>query len=164
MKRYNINSLRPDLHQKHNGLLLLALLALTLLFSKSVSASPLVFENTLAAKLEQTLAIKNDVSLTVSPEQCVAMQQGQNCYVAIELTWRAEVVGDYCLYSSSQQQPLQCWNNRDNGKLKKDFTTKTNLLFYLKKHNEEQVMATSKVKMSWVHKKKGKPRKSWRMF
>ncbi|MCJ8318466.1 MAG: DUF3019 domain-containing protein [Colwellia sp.] len=161
MKRYNINNLKPNLQQKYH---LLMLLGLTLIIAKPVHASPLVFENTLAAKLEQTLATKNNVNLTVSPEQCVAMQQGQNCYVAIELNWRAELAGNYCLYSSSEQQPLQCWNNRDNGKVKKDFTTKTNLIFFLKKQDGQQNIATAKVKMSWVHKKKGKPRKSWRMF
>jgi len=161
MKRYNINRAKPELHQRCFSLMLIGLI---LIIAQPVNASPLVFENTLAAKLEQTLATKNKVNLTVSPEQCVAMQQGQNCYVAIELNWRAELAGNYCLYSSSAQQPLQCWNNRDNGKLTKDFTTKTNLLFFLKKQDEQQNIATAKVKMSWVHKKKGKPRKSWRMF
>jgi len=128
------------------------------------TASPWVFENTLAAKLTENLAAKNNVNLTVSPEQCVAMQQGQNCYIVVELFWQAQEAGNYCLYNSIQQQPLQCWNNSSSGKLKKEFTTKANLLFYLKPQSGQKSLATAKVKMAWVHKKKGKPRMSWRMF
>ena len=148
--------------KRRNGALRCLLLLLFIV--KPSSATPLVFERTLAAKLEQTLASQPKVSLTVSPEQCVAMQQGQNCYVAVELFWQAQVEGNYCLYSSATKQPLQCWHNSIDGRLKKEFTTKTNLLFFLKKQNETHSIATVKVKMAWVHKKKGKPRMSWRLF
>ena len=74
--------------KRRNGALRCLLLLLFIV--KPSSATPLVFERTLAAKLEQTLASQPKVSLTVSPEQCVAMQQGQNCYVAVELFWQAQ--------------------------------------------------------------------------
>ncbi len=165
MNLSKINILRQQSSKHNHGKSMIKWCLISIFFTLlPASASALVFENTLAAQLEQNLAVKTKVNLTVSPEQCVAMQQGQNCYVAVELFWQAQVKDNYCLYSSTQQQPLQCWNDTLSGKLKKEFTTKNNLLFFLRKQNHQQAIATAKVKMAWVHKKKGKPRLSWRMF
>ena len=142
----------------------LILLTFMLFLGFDVSASPLAFENTLAAQLAQKSQQSNTVSLSVSPEQCVAMQQGQNCYVAVELTWHADKTDNYCLYHARQSQPLQCWHNKREGTFKKEFTTKTNLHFAIKTQHGTKNFAQANVKMAWVHKKKGKPRKSWRLF
>lgn len=102
--------------------------------------------------------------MNISPEQCVAMSQGQSCYVAVELTWQVDVPGDYCLYSSAQENSLRCWSNVSEGQFTQAFNTKVNLTFHLKQQNATQPLVTSVVKMAWVHKKKGQPRTSWRLF
>jgi hypothetical protein len=122
--------------------------------------------------------------LKIIPEQCVALLQGQECYVNVELKWETTASGDYCLYSSLNMKALRCWENKKTGEFKQEFSSKNNIKFYLihKKHldnNKEKAqqngqitslnhslndIASAEIKMAWVHKKKGKPRTSWRMF
>ena len=103
-------------------------------------------------------------SVKVSPEQCVAMRQGQVCYVSVQLSWQVDTPGNYCLYTAGESKALNCWINTAAGELKKSFDSKINLEFSLRRQNESLSIATAVVKMAWVHKKKGQPRKSWRIF
>ena len=103
-------------------------------------------------------------SMKVSPEQCVAMRQGQACYVSVELSWQVDTPGNYCLYTTGEPKALNCWINSSVGEMKKSFDSKVNLEFSLRRQNETVSVATAVVKMAWVHKKKGQPRKSWRIF
>lgn len=111
-----------------------------------------------------TNASELQASMNVSPEQCVAMSQGQECYVSVELTWKVNIPGDYCLYTSAQKTALSCWTSSMNGSFKQEFNTRMNLEFALTRQGEKQPLVISVVKMAWVHKKKGQPRTSWRLF
>ncbi len=103
-------------------------------------------------------------SMKVSPEQCVAMRQGQACYVSVELSWQVATPGNYCVYTAGDAKALNCWINSSVGELKKSFDSQVNLEFSLRRQNESLSVATAVVKMAWVHKKQGQPRKSWRIF
>jgi len=105
-----------------------------------------------------------ETQLAVTPKQCVALLQGQTCYVTVELNWQVINKGNYCIYSSQQQDPIQCWDSKRQGEVKREFSAKSNLRFFLRQINTRTNLAKAEVKMAWVHKKKGKPRKSWRMF
>jgi hypothetical protein len=109
-------------------------------------------------------ATEIQASMNVSPEQCVAMRQGQACYVSVQLSWQVDAPGNYCLYTSGDTSALNCWENTTSGVLKKSFDSKVNLIFSLRRQNESSSVASAVVKMAWVHKKKGQPRKSWRIF
>jgi len=114
------------------------------------------------------------VKLSVSPKQCVAMQKGQRCYLQVNLAFQANTVDDYCLYLSTQQAALQCWQKAKQGQLSYAFDSKVDMEFVVKaplagKQVEQlkedlKPLAKAKVKMAWVHEKKGKPRMSWRLF
>lgn len=145
----------------------------------SVAAFTLIFMSPIQAE-----PADSNAWLTIIPEQCVALLQGQECYVNAELKWETTVSGDYCLYSSLTITALRCWENKKTGEFKREFSSKNNIKFYLsdKKHfknNQENNLenaqitslnhrlndiASAEIKMAWVHKKKGKPRTSWRMF
>ena len=103
-------------------------------------------------------------TLTIVPEQCVALLQGQSCYVTVELNWQTPKQGNYCLYSSLNTQPIQCWQSQKMGELKQEFVSKNNIKFFLRLKNSKDNIANVEIKMAWVHKRKGRPRTSWRMF
>jgi len=102
--------------------------------------------------------------ITIVPEQCVALLQGQACYVTVELNWQTPLAGDYCLYSSLNTHPIKCWRDKRMGRLKQEFVSKNNIEFFLQKRSTKENIANIEIKMAWVHKKKGRPRTSWRMF
>ena len=108
------------------------------------------------------------VELTASPKQCIAMQQGQSCYLQVNLVLQANSIGDYCLYLTSEQSALQCWQKIKQAKYNAAFESKADLVFVIRDQsatsNLNKPLAQAKVKMAWVHKKKGKPRMSWRLF
>ncbi len=103
-------------------------------------------------------------TLSIVPEQCVALLQGQACYVTVELNWQTPEQGNYCLYSSLNIRPIQCWQDKKVGELKQEFVSKNNIKFFLRLRNSKENIANIEIKMAWVHKRKGRPRTSWRMF
>ncbi len=112
----------------------------------------------------QANSLDVEPKLTIVPEQCVALLQGQACYVTVELNWQTPVTGDYCLYSSLNTHPIRCWRDKRMGRLKQEFVSKNNIEFFLQKSSSKENIANIEIKMAWVHKKKGRPRTSWRMF
>ena len=108
----------------------------------------------------------NDIegySLVLSPKQCVAMRQGQTCYVDVELQWQSKTQGDFCLYSSQVEQPLQCWQDTRLGRFEREIVAKDNVIFVLKSPKNALILATTKLEMAWVYKKNIRAN-SWRMF
>lgn len=105
-----------------------------------------------------------DQTLKIVPEQCVALTQGQNCFVDATLTWTSNTIGDYCLFSSQQVKPLMCWLQKKEGKFSNEFSDNKSIVFTLKTGNKNQVKSTKILKVTWVHQKRGQPRMWWRIF
>lgn len=121
-------------------------------------------------KLSLLLGLTNTVfaaeevnALSVTPNQCVALTQGQKCYVDAKVSWTLPTQGNYCLYSSEQEAPLICWQQKSAGTINKEFASDKNIVFKLKSEQKKTV-ATSQLKITWVHQKKGQPRMWWRVF
>lgn len=127
---------------------LFTLLFTTYLFANSVSAAPATPEPT----------------MSVQPAQCVSMKQGNPCYVTVEISWNMHDTGHYCLHSTMQKQPIQCWQNQHSAQTEIDIKTSKNVAFSIRQFNHEATLATGFLKLAWVYKKKGKPRTSWRLF
>jgi len=102
--------------------------------------------------------------LKLSPKQCVAVHQGQDCYVDIKIVWQTEAVGNYCLYSSQQNKPLKCWHQVTNILFEKELISNKNVTFSLKNKSDIQVLAKGELDMAWVYKKNVRSHASWRMF
>ncbi|MFT4807685.1 MAG: hypothetical protein ACI9LX_001006 [Paraglaciecola sp.] len=104
------------------------------------------------------------IGVTLSPDQCVAVNQGSKCFVDVEITWHMPKPGDYCLFSSQQDSPLQCWPDSEQGKFKQEFVSDKNIIFYLKQKSVDTPLLTSELKIVWVYKKNSRSPSSWRMF
>lgn len=106
----------------------------------------------------------NSVSMTVSPNQCVAMTEGQTCYVDIELNWQSKDVGNFCIFSSLNADTLQCWTQASQGSYQLELASKRNVIFSIKRQGDVTVLGKVEVEMAWVHKRRGKPTNWWRLF
>jgi hypothetical protein len=102
--------------------------------------------------------------LTLSPNQCVAVNQGSKCFVNVQITWHMPKPDDYCLFSSQQDSPLQCWRNSNQGKFEQEFVSDKNITFYLKQKLVDNPLLKSELKIVWVYKKNSRSPSSWRMF
>jgi len=102
--------------------------------------------------------------LNVSPEQCVALRQGQQCYVDVIVTWQANAIGDYCLHASSQVKPLQCWQQQQSAKFSQELVARQDITFTLKRINSANVLAQGLITMAWVYDNTSRKNTSWRMF
>ena len=99
--------------------------------------------------------------LLLTPEKCVSLRQGQTCYLDIELSWSAKTTGVYCIFASTLERPLRCWDGFLEGKIITEFSSNENTWFYLKKGQE--TLAQVELKMAWVYKRKRSP-STWRVF
>lgn len=104
------------------------------------------------------------VVLKAAPMQCVAMTQGQMCYLDVEISWHSQQVDDYCLYTSLQSKPIKCWTAQAKGIFKREFASKNNIQFHLRRQNQELNLSSVEVEIAWVHKKRGQPQNWWRIF
>ena len=107
---------------------------------------------------------QQEESLSLTPTQCVALTQGQRCYLDATLSWSAPTKGDYCLFSSQQEAPLFCWQDQNQGRLSREFATARNIVFSLRLKGSVDLKATQQLKVTWVHQKRGQPRVWWRIF
>ena len=105
-----------------------------------------------------------EVQLQVQPAKCVSLNQGTICYQNIQLEWHAEQSADYCLFQQGQEQPLQCWQQQSQGRLKFEFAHDQTQHYILKKKREDQILATTVVEVKWVYKGRRNNRFGWRVF
>lgn len=114
--------------------------------------------------LSSKAASAENVILKLSPEQCVALTQGQKCYVDATLNWQLPKEGNYCLYSSQHTKAISCWRQKKSGQHNQEFASDKNIKFTLRVEGSEKAIASKQLKVTWVHQKKGQPRMWWRIF
>ena len=112
----------------------------------------------------RTIAAQASVFLDLSPSQCVAVRQGNNCFADVEVEWQSQQSDNLCLYSSQQSVPIKCWSNSTKGVWVAEVQTKTDLTFFLKRKNDEKILARQVLEIAWVYKKNVRRTSSWRMF
>lgn len=105
-----------------------------------------------------------DNQLQIQPNTCVSLHQGQTCFASLTLSWRTAEKSNYCLYSSAQIEPIQCWVNSQQGQVTQSFSSAHSLGFYLQADGSDTHIAESAVQVSWVYQKQQKSRLSWRLF
>lgn len=125
---------------------LIKLLAIFLLFNTQVANS------------------KDKIELKLDPKQCVSLREGQECFATAELSWHAINAGEYCLYSSLQEQALQCWQSELSGYYKSKVVLTKDLIFTIRNRIDSTIEASVGMELAWVYKKNSRSKTSWRMF
>lgn len=113
---------------------------------------------------EQTNASKSHTYLSISPQQCIALREGQVCYQNVIIEWQTKQPGDFCLYVNSNSTSLRCWNNSNTGRLAFDFQSQQSVTYRLRAPNSDIDLATAQIIVAWVYGNKKRRRASWRLF
>jgi len=103
-------------------------------------------------------------TISVTPQQCVAMRQGQTCYVDVTIKWTASAIGDYCLHSSLQTKPHQCWQQEHSALFERELAASQDIIFSLQAPQSKAILAKAVLEMAWVYDKNSRKNVSWRMF
>lgn len=109
-------------------------------------------------------ALEPNKILLLHPTQCVALNQGNLCYVDIEITWSVKTRGNYCLFSSQQNDAILCWESAKSGKFEGELIANEDVIFHLKIKESNTILDTAKLEMAWVYKKNNRTHSRWRMF
>ena len=105
-----------------------------------------------------------DSSLTVKPNQCIALQQGQTCYATLNFQWATPTTGEYCLFDHRQTKPLVCWSGNTMDAFTQKFQSDENVNFEIRLKSSEQALADALVKISWVYRSNTSSTSRWRLF
>lgn len=110
--------------------------------------------------------------LTLTPNQCISLHQGQKCFVTVDISWQMSDAGKYCLYSSLQKNKLTCWSMEKSASFKQKLVIEKDVTFTLKSMGDGigndtangEVIASAVLELAWVHKKSRRSHSAWRVF
>lgn len=101
--------------------------------------------------------------LTSTPAKCVSLKQGRTCYQDIAFRWKTNTVANYCLYQQDENEPIQCWSQKNQGYINYRFSQKNSLNFFLRQKDHEDNIASTTIEVKWVYKRHS-DRYGWRIF
>lgn len=104
------------------------------------------------------------MQLTIKPERCVALRQGQTCYQQVQFNWRSSQKGDFCLINKNQNMTLQCWTQKAKGQFSYDFQAQQSRSYVMRAKDSNIDLALQKITVAWVYKSSKRPKASWRLF
>lgn len=109
-------------------------------------------------------ATQKMMQLTITPERCVALRQGQTCYQLVEFNWQSITAGDFCLVDTLNDNPLYCWNDATSGQFRLDFQSPQSTNYVMRAKGELIDLAQKTMTVAWVYKSSKRPKASWRLF
>ena len=101
-----------------------------------------------------TYADSLSTTLSIEPNRCIALQQGQACYADLEFQWKTAATGEYCLFDDRQPDPLVCWTGNTVTFHKLQFKSKINVNYEIRLKSSKQSLAQVMVKISWIKVRK----------
>lgn len=102
--------------------------------------------------------------LSISPERCVALREGQVCYQNIVLKWQTQHKGNFCLYFEDAKISQHCWSQSNQGVYEMDFQSSESRRFVLRAKESTTEIAGVDMIVAWVYGNKKRRRASWRLF
>lgn len=102
--------------------------------------------------------------LSVKPDRCIALHQGQVCYQTITLKWQTPTYGEYCLFDQRQAKPLLCWVGDQKNMHVQEFTSSQSVSYHIRTKASNKKVSEVRIKVAWVYQSNRKSSSSWRLF
>ncbi|PHI37423.1 hypothetical protein CBQ28_08625 [Pseudoalteromonas sp. GCY] len=97
---------------------------------------------------------------TVKPGQCVALEQGQQCFIDLSVTWQTSVTGNFCLHADEKE--LVCWQQQKTASWQGEILVEKDLLITLE--DNKDILASYALQYAWVFKQQKSNAVRWRLF
>jgi len=114
--------------------------------------------------LTNSYAENQNISLSVKPNRCIALHQGQTCYATLKFKWTTPNDNEYCLFSDLHESSIVCWIGSTLLRYEYDFKSDKNVMFDIRVKQNQQPLAQALVKISWIYKSNTKSTSRWRLF
>jgi hypothetical protein len=99
--------------------------------------------------------------LSVRPQRCVTLREGQPCFVRLKLAWSSSESQDLCVYGQGEK-PLACWLGSRGEELILEQSLLESTRYSLRDATGEELVSTE-VTVAWVYKTR-RSRRRWRLF
>ncbi len=109
-------------------------------------------------------AQENEKLLSVKPDRCIALRQGQYCYQKLEFSWKIAGEKKYCLLIRGRDEPLVCWQGKKLSLFEYELKSTEDQSFILMDLNTGKVLDEVEVDVAWVYKSRKKVSTGWRLF
>lgn len=101
--------------------------------------------------------------LFVSPNKCVALNKGRECYAKANIVWRTKTPGFYCITIDADSAPLKCWRDVRQGKVVYEMSSKQDVTIVLHAKEGDKHIAKTVIEISWLYAGDNRKRR-WRLF
>jgi hypothetical protein len=71
------------------------------------------------------------VTLSVKPVLCITETRAESCELSIQVVWRSNSAGRYCLHSDLASEPIQCWTLAESGAIVEDRVVQETFTYWL---------------------------------
>ena len=119
----------------------------------------------LSVSSQSLFADPKDYTLELKPIECVSLYKGQTCHTTLEFVFTAPAAGNYCVYKKDDKEAITCWESIDNGTFSQEFSTDEEVVFELKsRQDDDKILSSATLNLSWVYQVPDKKRLAWRLF
>ena len=103
--------------------------------------------------------------IVISPENCFILDDNKECQITVEILWRTERAGAYCLFVSSKPSPINCWANSSLGQLEHSVDIEQDIEFELREKLSNLLIYKAKLKLfKKIRKLRKKRRNPWSFY
>ncbi|WMN60553.1 DUF3019 domain-containing protein [Pseudoalteromonas xiamenensis] len=109
------------------------------------------------------ITLEEAQALKVSPNKCVALNEGRTCFADVTFTLQMPDRKEYCLREKDQAMPIGCWKEVQTVNYLYSFARTQTVTYELVARESASVIAEGTIEVNWVHKIRTKKRR-WRLF
>lgn len=104
------------------------------------------------------------IVLSLKPKECVVFKEGDKCYASVNVKWKVNTPGSFCLFRMPDDIKLECWSGVREGAFAEELVMSEPVDYYLARANNPEILIQKTVNLSWVYKKSSRPEHTWRLF
>jgi len=116
------------------------------------------------ANESQLLPAQNDqTTISLSPNKCVTLRKGRECFATIQINWKSNISGHYCIHRHVDNLMITCWKEKKEGQFLYIFQSSQSEEIELVFQKTKEIVSSARITINWVYKSKKRKRR-WRIF
>lgn len=106
-----------------------------------------------------------DSALELKPSICALAENQVLCEERVDIRWHSDYPDALCLFVDQSEQPLACWQDKDQGEFHYEARTEQSLTFQLRAERDDQLLASRLFEVIREYTEfRSRRRKPWNFF